>query len=357
MKRISGWAAAVAAALALSGCAPAPTTTIGGPAPIVLRYASPYPPTHPFSRADIAWMKRVEALSHGRLHIEPFWGGTLVSSDEATLELAHGVADIALVTPIYNRAGMRAVKTQAGFYEGAATPAAQVAVYRCLERQFPVLDREMAGVRVLAVQGGNLPNILTRSRPVTALDQIRGMRLRTPAELAPLLRQFGASPVTMPMGEVYASLSKGGIDGVIAPADTLKSLHFSEVAPYLSQLAIPRGAYPARAISDRAWARLPPELQADLADSQTYWQDQLDSSVVAAERAGLTFGRTHGERVTPVGPAEQAQFDRLYDAASLEHARSSSTPAFDGPAMFKAAQQAIAALKAGRPACGGDAAG
>jgi TRAP-type C4-dicarboxylate transport system substrate-binding protein len=347
--RRSSWALAglaLAAAL-LAGCGRAPA----GPQPIVLRYASPYPPNHPFSQADIAWMRRVEAESGGQLKITPFWGGALVSSDYATLELAHGVADIALVTPIYSRGGMRAIKTQTGFYEGAQTPDQQVAVYRCLEKTFPVLDQEMAGVHVLAIQGGSLPNVITRSRPLRTLDDFRGLRLRTPSELAPLLRQLGADPVTMPMADVYSALSKGVIDGVVAPPDTLRSLHFAEVADTISLFAVPRGAYPARAISARSWARLPPKLQAVLAANEPYWEDQLDRRVAAAAADGLAFGRAHGERVVQPTEAEQGRFLVRYDATDLAEAKREATPDFDGPAMLAAAHQAIARLHAGQPAC------
>ena len=336
-------------ALALAGCGPhAPA---GRADAITLRFASPYPPGHPFSQADIAWIKHVEALSKGRLHIEPFWGGTLVTSDNTVLELAHGVADIALVTPIYSRAGMRAIKTQAGFYAGADTPAEQVAVYACLQRRFPVLDQEMAGVRVLAIQGGNLPNILTRGRPITQLSDLKGLRLRTPSEIAPLLKQLGVDPVTMPMAGVYSSLSKGVIDGVVAPADTLKSLHFSEVAPNFSQLSFPRGAYPARAISLKSWAALPPDLKAILDQSQTFWEEQLNAKVEKAEADGTAFGRKHGERFLAPPPGQEQALLGLYDAASLQAAKAASTPDFDGVAMFNAAHAAVARLHAGQPAC------
>ena len=55
----------------------------------------------------------------------------------------------------------------------------------------------------------------------------------------------------MPMGEVYSALAKGVLDGVIAPTDTLKSLHFGDVAHYFTALKVPRGAYPARAMGQR----------------------------------------------------------------------------------------------------------
>ncbi len=333
-----------AAALASMGAAFA----AAGPAkPIVLRYASPYPPGHPFSRADIAWMKRVEGLSGGRLKVQPFWGGTLISSDSAILELRHGVADIALITPIYMRGGAQAIKLQAGFYAGARTPIEQVAVYRCLQRDFPVLRQEVEGVRVLAIQGGNLPNILTRDRPVTKLSDLKGLRLRTPTEIAPALRNLGADPVTMSMAEVYSALSKGVVDGVVAPADTIRSLHFSEVTRYLGTIEVARGAYPSRAISGRSWDRLPPDLQKILADSQPYWEAQLSELVLKAEAEGIEFGKANGIKTVIFDPADQQRFNALYNRMALETA-AKVAPSY-GPAMFRRAQAVTAGIRAGKP--------
>lgn len=340
----------LAALLAVLVCIAAPAADAGPAAPAapyILRYASPYPPAHPFSRADIAWMKAVESASYGRLRVQPFWGGVLVGSDSALLELRHGVADVVLVTPIYMRGGAQAIKLQAGFYANARTPEEQVAVYRCLQRDFPVLRDEMAGVRVLAVQGGNLPNLITRERPVRTLADLRGLRLRTPSEVAPLLRSLGADPVTMPMGEVYSALSKGVIDGVVAPADTIRSLHFSEVARYLSTLEVARGAYPSRAISERAWRRLPPDLQKVIEDSQAIWEAKLSEEVIKSEQAGIDFGRKTGIRTVSPSPAEQQRFSRLYNEMSLRIA-ARQAPTW-GPAMFKRAQAVITEIRAGRP--------
>ena len=39
----------------------------------------------------------------------------------------------------------------------------------------------------------------------------------------------GAVPVVMPMNEVYDSLSKGVVDGIVATPDSLKYFKFGEV--------------------------------------------------------------------------------------------------------------------------------
>src|SRR5690606_24887589 len=117
-----------------------------------------------------------------------------------------------------------------------------------------------------------LPGIVTRQRPIRTIADLKGLRLRAPTELLSVLKNLGADPVNMPMGEVYSALAKGVIDGVVAPVDTFRTLHFAEVAKYYSELKVPRGAYPSRAIGTRAWNRLSVEHRALLEDAVPVWE-------------------------------------------------------------------------------------
>ena len=113
----------------------------------------------------------------------------------------------------------------------------------------------MHGLKVLAVQGGTLPGIVTRDRPIRRLDDLRGPSHPCAHRVADVLRELGADPVDMPMGEVYQAMAKRIIDGVVAPTDTFRALHFAEVAHFYSSLTVPRGAYPARAMGSGAGKR------------------------------------------------------------------------------------------------------
>ena len=340
-------AAIGALALMLCGCS-RPT-----PGVVTLRYATPYPPGHPFSQADSVWMAWVAQASHGRLRVEPFWGGALLSSDQSMEEIRHGIADIGLITPIYTLGGAHAQRAQAGFYGGVRSIDEQVGLYKCLATDFPALRDELVGLHVLAVQGGNIPALLTRNRVVRSLDDLRGLRIRAPSENLEVLRKLGADPVDMPMGDVYPALAKGVIDGVIAPADTLKSLHFAEVAHHLALLKVSRGAYPARAMDERRWRTLPPDLQAILTQGQLVWEQALKAKLTKAESDGLAFGRTHGVQFVPVSPSEQARFDALYNAQAEATARALSRFGVNGLPIFREAQRLIRDTPPGAvPSCG-----
>jgi TRAP-type transport system periplasmic protein len=337
------------AVLAMAGCARAPTSGV-----TVLTYASPYAPTHPFSRADIAWMKWVEQESHGQLRIEPFWSGSLLSSEHSMTELRHGVVDIGLITPIYARGGAHLIRVQAGFYGGLTTFAQQVELYECMGAADPQFSRELDGLVVLAVQGGNLPGIVTRGKPVKSLSDVRGMRLRAPAELLPVLKYFGADPVDMPMGEVYSALAKGVIDGVVAPADTLKSLHFAEVAHYFNTIAIPRGAYAARAMGERRWESLTPAQQEILKRGVKVWEDALSEELTKAERSGAEAGHAHGMVFADMPAGDFQEFLNTYNQFAERGAKSLKRFDIDGMKSYRYARALAADANHGGPvACKG----
>lgn len=341
MIRTVRWALILLAALwgvAFAASGPGAVRDTPSVRPMVLVYASPYSPNHPFSLADQDWMAWVEAHSGGRVRIEAIWAGALLSADQSLIELRHGIADIGLITPIYARGGVPLIRTQAGFYAGTRTFQQQVALYRCLQAAEPEFDRELSGLTVLAVQGGTLPGIITRTRAVAHLGDLAGLRLRVPVELLGVLRDLGADPIAMPMNEVYSALAKGVLDGVLAPAETLRSLHFAEVARHYWRLQVPRGAYPSRAMPTRRWLELPTEVRALLGSSGPIWEQALARRTQAADQGGETFGREHGvEFLSPSGE-DQQRFEEIYRHEAQRSAASLLAYGIPGPEILRRAQ-------------------
>lgn len=309
-----------------------------------LRYAAPYPARHPFGRADQQWIQHVQAASRGRLRIDAYWSGTLISADHGMLELRHGVADVASIRPIYERGGAHALRTQTGFYAGAQSFAEQVAIYRCLSRRFFVFRRELSGLTVLAVQGGTLPGIVTRRSPVRDLEDLAGLRVRAPVELLGVLVRLGADPVNMPMGEVYGALARGVIDGVVAPLNALGPLHLGEVAKHYTALAIPRGAYPARAIRTARLRQLSPELQKLLVESGSVWERGIAREVATAENRGRRYALNQGMEVHSPPQELQHALDEAYAVTAQQRARALTTANTDGEEILVAAHRWIAQL-------------
>jgi TRAP-type C4-dicarboxylate transport system substrate-binding protein len=340
---------AVLAGLLLAGCAREAPRGV-----TVLTYASQYSPAHPFSRADLAWMRWIATRSGGRMRIQPSWSGSVLSSEHSMAELRHGVVDVGLITPIYARGGAHLIHVQAAFYAGLTTIPQQVALYRCMERVDPQFGRELDGLKVLAVQGGNLPGIVTRNRAVRTLADLQGLRLRAPAELLEVLRRFGADPVDMPMGEVYSALAKGVLDGVVAPADTLRSLHFAEVARYFYPISVPRGAYAARAIGLRRWSSLSDEERGILEEGIAVWERELDQQLRRAQVAGEAAGHENHMTFTTPSDADKRRFLDVYNEVAERNARLAARFEIDGLGLFHYARAVVARAGDGAVECIGE---
>jgi TRAP-type C4-dicarboxylate transport system substrate-binding protein len=308
---------------------------------VELVYASPYSPNHPFSQADQDWMKFVETASNGAIKIRPSWSGALLSSDQSMEELRHDVADIGLITPIYTKGGAHLLRIQSGFYSGAKTFRSQVALYHCMAKSHPEFARELKGLKVLAVQGGSLPGIITKNRPIRDLDDLKGLRIRAPTELLSVLKDLGVDPVNMPMGDVYSALAKDIIDGVVAPGDTFKALHFAEVGHYYYTLEIPRGAYPARAMARTKWDSLPPVDRQIFERGVAIWEKALAERTKKAVAAGLEVAKKSGVEFHDARPEDQRRFDELYLRQERRNASSLSRYGIDGMSVFETARSSV----------------
>jgi len=336
---------AIAAVLMLAGCADRNVST--GEV-ITLRYASPYSPGHPFSRADKTWMHYVEQRSNGRLRIQPFWGGSLLDESEGVRELSAGVADVGFVAPIYARAGMHFIRGQTPFYDGANDMHAQHAVFLKLWDHFPQMRAEMAEVLPMVATGGSVQDIMTTKRPIRRLEDLKGLRLRAPMEITEWLEKLGVDAEFMPMGEVYTALSKGTIDGVVAPQDTLKAMRFAEVVKYCTRVSLGRGAYYSRAMNLQSWERLTPELQGIIEDSRKVWTEASITELVAAAKAGADFGHERGVEFIDLPSEDLLRVRKLY--AEMAQARADDMKRFGlpGEEAYTLARDTIAAWSAGQ---------
>lgn len=328
---------AMIAVLALAGCkreAPVGVTE--------LTYASLYSPLHPFSAADQEWMDYIERESGGSVRIRPIWSGILVSSEQNLLEARHSVADIVMITPMYAR-NARLQRIQASFYPRTTDIRMQANFYHCLAQRFPVLDEELGPLTVLAVQGGNLPGLATTDRPVRRLQDLRGLRLRTQRDMVNVVRAYGADPVDMPMADVYSAMAKGIIDGVIAPADALSSMHLAEVSNYYTRLDLPRGAYPARAIARERLAQLPRDVQRLLLESGPQWESFIALQVNRGLDQGLAKAREGNVQLLRLAAQDDARLQALYHQNAMVLARELDSDGIPAVQIINGSRQLTAA--------------
>lgn len=98
--------------------------------------------------------------------------------------------------------------------------------------------------------------------PVNKLSDLKGKKIRIFAKAqADYLKALGAEPVSIPLAEVYPSLERGVVDGLITGPDVANRFKLHEVLGYGTDLLLGPGAGYMIA-SQRAWDKLPKDIRA-----------------------------------------------------------------------------------------------
>ncbi|QJT07720.1 TRAP transporter substrate-binding protein [Oceanidesulfovibrio marinus] len=138
---------------------------------------------------------------------------------------------------------------------------------------------------------------LYTKKPVEKLADIAGLKIRTyDKNGADFLQRAGASPQSLPWGEVYTALSTGLIDSVLTSATSGKDGKFWEVLDYFTKLNY---SYPLNMLTINMdyWNALSPEQQeamekaaAEVEDAQ--WnasKKSVEDSIAALKENGMTI--------------------------------------------------------------------
>jgi len=144
-----------------------------------------------------------------------------------------GVADITFIIQSYSSAVFprSLIATQPG-----VTLSAEQGTRRLWDVYDPYLKEEYAAVKVLGIWVMSPTVLMTRNRPVQAITDMPGMKVRisSPVE-SQLIQSWGAVPVAMPITESYNALNAGVVDAVlIQPSALYQPWNLAEPAQFVT---------------------------------------------------------------------------------------------------------------------------
>lgn len=205
-----------------------------------LKFANFTPPFHTINASVIEKLNNdLSAATNGELTVRGYHGGELGSGPaEQYIRVLQGATDMAWGLPGYTSSQFG--KTMIAELPGAIPE--DMPGYQALWRAFDDnLSQEFPGTKPLALWTSE-PNIfIMRNKVIRTPQDLNGLKVRvagsTAAEAA---KALGATPVQMPISQVYNAMQTGLIDGVITGASTLKDFKLDEVADALT-LGAPLG--------------------------------------------------------------------------------------------------------------------
>ena len=181
-------------------------------------------------------------------------------------------------------------------------------------------DFEPNGIRLLFTVVLPPYQVITR-KPFTNLKDIEGMKIRASGSAKELvLKKLKAIPVLMPTPEVYESLSRGTIDGVLFP--------FNSLAPYdihkLSKtgtIGENFGTFVANwVISEKRWATLPAGVQQELTAMGEQITKSTCTQVEKDEACDIEKIKASGVKLMTLSAADKAAVQAVMQDVSKDWA-------------------------------------
>lgn len=101
--------------------------------------------------------------------------------------------------------------------------------------EFPEMQEEHADTHPLFLFSAEPAQIISNSHRIETPEDLEGLRVRSPSAMAnDIISELGATPISMPMGDVYESLERGVIDAAMVPLEALLNYSFHEVTNYVT---------------------------------------------------------------------------------------------------------------------------
>lgn len=325
--------AACFAALLLPGVATAQQGKV-----IESSYGTPVGMDNPFSVADVKWIARIEKETNGRVKIKPYWGGSIIGGKDAMEELRQDAVDIAFVNPSTSRSGYAILKASYLFFYGADQKVGGK-VFKELLKEFPEIEKEYVGLKVLA-WGGSTHQLVSR-KPVRKIDDLKGMRLKVVGDISASLKDLGVEGMSISAADVYVGLQKGILDGVLTPVEALESLKFAEVAKYVTLINFYRSHSGTRMMNLGKWNSLPPDIQKVFENNIEWYGQETDAEFDRRNQHAIESGKKLGVEFIPISKEEMAKFYVPMKKYALIEAQGLDAKGLPGTKILNEAQRLI----------------
>ena len=175
----------------------------------------------------------VTAKTNGALKFEVYPGSSLMKVNTQFASLRRGALDMSLVPLSY--AGGEVAETNIGLMPGLVTSYEQAYGWKNAEVG-RLLTQVMADKGIVIVswiwQAGG---VASRAKPLVAPEDARGMKVRGGSrEMDMILKEAGASVLTLPSNEIYAAMQTGAMDAGMTSSTSLISFRLEEVSKSLT---------------------------------------------------------------------------------------------------------------------------
>ena len=175
----------------------------------------------------------IEKRTGGALQASVYPGSSLMKTNAQFSALRKGALDMSLFPLPY--AGGEIAETNIGLMPALVPSYEQGAAWKTAEvgkQLAKVLDDKGVVIVSWIWQAGG---VASRSRPLIAPEDAKGMKVRGGSrEMDLVLKQAGASVISLPSNEIYAAMQTGAMDAAMTSSTSFISFKLEEIAKHLT---------------------------------------------------------------------------------------------------------------------------
>ncbi len=302
------------------------------PAQIKLNYSIFFPAPHKNAVLSTEWAKEIEKRTNGKVQITMFYGGTLTPADKCYDGVVKGISDIGFSVLAYTR-GKFPLTEVADLPLGIRTGLIATKAINDYYKKFK--PRELDEVQVMYLHGHG-PGILHSKKQVTKLEDVKGMKIRCTGMSAKIAGALGATPVAMPMGETYDALSRGVVDGSMAPYEALQGWKWGEVVKFSIEdwgASYSTGMFVV--MNKDKWNSLPPDVQKIIEQVNEEYIEKQGKTWDEIEKAGRDFTISRGNKIISLLREEDLRWRKAVKPILDEYVKNTENKGLPGDVVLK----------------------
>lgn len=335
---------AALAALLLAGSAAAASADDK----IVLKLADSLPAGHVIHEMVAKpFMELVTKATNGQVTFQHFPSEQLGKAKDMAQLTALGVMDLAYIVPSYSsdKFPMTAVAELPGIFETECQ--GSLAFYKISHNGGILETKEFQpnGLRPLVTIALPAYQIqLGTGRVVKSAEDLKGLKIRTTGGAMDLMmRSIGGIPVRMAAPEIYESLTRGTLDGMIFSYQSSVSYDFGKLLKSGTEGQNFGTAILTYSMGENKFKSLPENVRKALVEAGEQTTRESCKRFENGEKAATDKIKSQGMKVIEFGPDDKKVFDAAFKTVAEDWVKDLDKRNKPGTEVFKAFTDALAA--------------
>ncbi len=309
---------------------------------VTIRYSTLFPPTHRIGMLATEWGNEIEKRTSGAVTVKVFHAGSLTPPDKAYDGVVKGISDVALAPLSYtaNKFPLFEVFDYPMNYRNSLV-ASRLAndVYNKFK------PKEFDEVKVLYFVTPTNFGIHTKKEVKKAQD-VEGLKVRASGVTAKVLSRIGATPVGLPIGEVYDGLSRGVLDGVMSTVESLQGWKFAEVTnSTVEGNCINVSVVSAIVMNKAKWNALPPAIQAIIEEVNKEYIVKNGEAFDAMDKSAREAALKRDHKFLRLSDEENARWAKAIDPIFDEYVKEREAKGLPAGEVLKFCRERLKELR------------